>query len=92
MYDVIGKLQYTSDLQWSLNAVVTDNHQDQLSVKFSDEVCKVIIILYYLKPWPGNSFSTLVLYFGDCHFLRYIGASVGQYGVFQKRYGIDKNT
>ena len=45
MYDVIGRLQYTSDLQWNLNAVVTDNHQDQLSVKFSDEVCKVIIIM-----------------------------------------------
>ena len=39
MCDVIGKLQYTSDLQWSLNVVVTDNGQDQISVKLSDEVC-----------------------------------------------------
>ncbi|XP_065908871.1 recQ-mediated genome instability protein 1-like isoform X4 [Dysidea avara] len=41
--DVIGKLQYTSDLQWSLNVVVTDNGQDQISVKLSDEVLELLI-------------------------------------------------
>ena len=35
---VTGKLQYTSDLQWCLTVIVTDDSHEQLSAKLSNEV------------------------------------------------------
>lgn len=42
---VTGKLQYTSDLQWCLTVIVTDDSHEQLSAKLSNEVKCVYSIL-----------------------------------------------
>ena len=42
---VTGKLQYTSDLQWCLTVVVTDDSHEQLPAKLSNEVKFVYNVL-----------------------------------------------
>ena len=50
---VTGKLQYTSDLQWCLTVVVTDDSHKQLSVKLSNEVRNIFFKNMNLKKETG---------------------------------------
>ena len=43
VHKVVGKLQYTSDLQWCLTVILTDDSHKQLTTKLSNEVRSVLM-------------------------------------------------